>query len=188
MRRILLAASVFLVFSILGYWIGRVPFQESKPAKVQMGTSKTQAFSLADLPTENPANIHKFLFDESFSTQAHSPLFWEKSMERMKGEYPKAEAKFQVNYTRELVTRLSLIRAIGGLENFSQERFLFLNSVLETKQPWIIHREALHQLLPLLRGKDEKVRNAILAKVDSRVRGLASLTSRELLLQLGEQK
>ncbi len=188
--------SLFGIFALcfgFGFWISSSKFFQKTERKEQVNGRVPQKASVSipiqDLAEADVPQVHQYYFSPRVEIEAASPLFWEKTLDRFRKPLPQDASKHQVAKVRELAARLSILRSMGEWGQFQKEKYQFYLSLLEDRsQHWLVHREALHQIRPLLRLQGKEERDRILSLVSSKVRGLASLSTRELLLPLGEQQ
>ena len=196
MRKTVFYSAIFLVFLGFGYWFSSLSFFNGSglsgvgaSQSSRNGNGSPALIPIQKIAEADANQLHQYYFSSQIETEAASPLFWEKTQERFQKPLPKDRTKHQVAFVRELSTRLSILRSMGDWNQFPKEKYQFYLSLLEdSSQHWLVHREALHQIRPLLRLQGKEERDRILSLVPSRVRGLASQSTRELLLPLGEKR
>lgn len=193
MKKSIYLFGLFALCFGFGFWISSSKVFPTSAQNEQTNSDVVSKASVS-IPIQNLAEadvpqVHQYYFSPRVEIEAASPLFWEKTLERFRKPLPQDASKHQVRKVRELAARLSILRSMGEWGQFQKEKYQFYLSLLEDRsQHWLVHREALHQIRPLLRLQGKEERDRILSLVSSKVRGLASLSTRELLLPLGEQR
>ncbi len=199
----MLLAVVFL----LAFWVGRdtakvglllpKPFSKAVALKnLSSPGNKTvppgvpaKSESLHDiLNASSSGRLFRALFDEKIFAVSDPEEVLSEVRERFRKRYPKnVRSEFQSGFEKEIVQRVGILKAMPAIfppgTEFSEEAYDFYRELLR-REPFLVKRQALRNLIPMLGMKSEQERQQIYKEAGGRTLASAANSDEEILEQV----
>ena len=197
---------LFALLFLLAFWVGRdtakqglllpKPFTKKSRKNISPSGGSSVAVgatapsvSLHDI-LNNPSSgrLFRALFDEKIFAQNDPEDVLTEVRERFRKKYPKpARSEFENPFEKEIVQRVGILKAMGATfppgSEFSEDAYEFYRELLR-HEPFLVKRQALRNLIPMLGTKSEEERQIIYGEAGGRTLAAAANSDEEILKQV----